>query len=255
MNVIKSYLTKHPNYTQAKKLNVKGLMLHSVGCAQPSASVFAKKWNNASMKKGVHAMIDANTGDVLQFLPWVYKAWHCGGTGNSTHIGVEMCESNYIKYGKGATFTVTNKTKAVAQAETAYKSAVELFAVLCRDYSLDPLKAIVSHSEGHRKGIASNHGDPEHYWKGLGLKYTMDGFRQDVKTKMMPVTTTPAPKNTYKIKVTADTLNVRASASALSKKVTSIKKGGVYTITEIKGNWGELKSGAGWINLKYTTVA
>ena len=27
---------------------------------------------------------------------------------------------------------------------------------------------------------------------------------------------------------------------------------GVYTIIEQKNSWGKLKSGAGWINLKYT---
>jgi hypothetical protein len=43
---------------------------------------------------------------------------------------------------------------------------------------------IISHKEGAEKGIASNHGDPEHYWDGLGMGYTMDGFRRDVKNKM-----------------------------------------------------------------------
>lgn len=26
------------------------------------------------------------------------------------------------------------------------------------------------------RGIASNHGDPEHLWNGLGMGYTLDGF-------------------------------------------------------------------------------
>ncbi len=43
---------------------------------------------------------------------------------------------------------------------------------------------IVSHREGHGRGIASNHGDPEHLWNGLGMGYTMDGFRKAVKAKM-----------------------------------------------------------------------
>ena len=70
--------------------------------------------------------------------------------------------------------------------ERTYKSAVELFAHLCKEYGLDPLTdgVILSHSEGHKRGLASNHGDPEHLWKGLKLPYTMDGFRADIKAAM-----------------------------------------------------------------------
>jgi N-acetylmuramoyl-L-alanine amidase len=38
-----------------------------------------------------------------------------------------------------------------------------------------------------------------------------------------------------------------------SKIVTTIKKNDVYTIIEEKNNWGKLKSGIGWISLKYTS--
>lgn len=257
MNVINSYLKKHPNYTQKKTMTVKGLMLHSVGVAQPSAAVFFKKWNNASMSKGVHAMIDANTGDIYQFLPWSYKAWHCGsgknGSGNNSYIGVEMCESNAIKYAYGDKFTIKDKAKASAQAIATYQSAVELFAMLCRSYKLDPMTDIISHSEGHSKGIASGHSDPEHYWKGLSLPFTMDGFRKDVYKAMNPTSTgTPSAEKSYKVKITADSLNVRKGAGTLYGKVTSLKKNGVYTIISEKNGWGLLKSKAGWISLKYT---
>ena len=60
--------------------------------------------------------------------------------------------------------------------------SVELFAMLCKKYSLNPLAdgVIISHKEGSSRGIASNHGDPEHLWNGLGMGYTMDGFRKAV---------------------------------------------------------------------------
>ena len=63
---------------------------------------------------------------------------------------------------------------------------MELFAQLCTEYGLNPLGhgVIISHHEGYLQGVASNHGDPEHLWKGLGLGYTMDGFRKDVKAAM-----------------------------------------------------------------------
>lgn len=57
----------------------------------------------------------------------------------------------------------------------------------------------------------------------------------------------------YKVRVTANVLNYRAGAGVQYKINGQIKKNEVYTIVEEKDGWGKLKSGAGWINLKYTT--
>ena len=188
MNLIESILTKNSCYTEGKTIKVKGLMLHSVGCSQPSASVFIKNWNIPTLQACVHGFIDANTGDVYQTLPWEHRGWHCGGAANNTHIGVEMCEPNCITYTKGANFQCSDVVKAKVMVERTYKSAVELFAHLCTKFSLNPLAdgVIISHSEGYKRGVASNHADPEHLWKGLNLPYTMDGFRKDVKSAMTP---------------------------------------------------------------------
>ena len=188
MNITKAILTKNPCYTAGKTITVKGLMLHSIGCPQPSAEKLIKSWNTSDTKVCVHGFIDGNTGGVYQTLPWNYRGWHCGGSGNSTHIGIEMCEPDCIEYISGANFTCSNKTKAKAVAERTYKTAVELFAYLCNKYNLNPLAegVILAHSEGYKKGLTSNHADPEHLWKGLKLPYTMDGFRQDVKAAMNP---------------------------------------------------------------------
>jgi len=170
-----------------RKITVKGLMLHSVGCPQPKASVFINSWNNVSYDRAcVHGFIDGNDGTVYQTLPWNHRGWHCGGSGNNTHIGVEMCEPACIKYTSGSNFTCSDKATARAVAKRTYEAAVELFAMLCRQYNLNPTAdgVIVSHREGHGRGIASNHGDPEHLWNGLGMGYTMDGFRRAVKAKM-----------------------------------------------------------------------
>lgn len=188
MEITKTILTNNPCYKAGKTIKVKGLMLHSVGCPQPSAMVFVKSWNTSSTKVCVHGFIDGNTGEVYQTLPWNHKGWHGGGAVNGTHIGVEMCEPACIKYTSGSKFTCSDTAKAKAIVERTYKSAVELFAYLCNTYSLDPLAegVIISHSEGYAKGLASNHGDPEHLWKGLKMPYTMDGFRKDVKAAMNP---------------------------------------------------------------------
>jgi N-acetylmuramoyl-L-alanine amidase CwlA len=62
-------------------------------------------------------------------------------------------------------------------------------------------------------------------------------------------------KNTftaYKVRVVADVLNIRAGAGTNYKVVGTIADKGIYTIVAQTGNWGLLKSGAGWISLSYT---
>lgn len=271
MNLIQSFLTKNPCYTCGRTITPKGLMLHSVGCPQPSASVFVKNWNRADYNRAcVHGFIDANTGDIHQTLPWSRRGWHAGGAANNTHIGVEMCEPACIKYTGGATFTCSDPTTAKAAVARTYNAAVELFAMLCKQYNLDPLKdgVIISHREGCARGIASNHGDPEHLWNQLGTGYTMNGFRAAVKAAMgaggcnspgTPAKPTTAPETgkltPYKVRITATDLNIRAGAGTNHPSKGYIKPG-VYTIVEEatgKGatKWGKLKSGAGWISLDF----
>ena len=227
-------------------------MLHSVGCPQPSAKVFISQFNKSTYNRAcVHAFIDANDGTVYQTLPFDFRGWHAGGTANNTHIGVEMCEPNCIKYTSGSKFTVSDSEKAKEMVQTTYNSAVELFADLCKQYKLNPLTDIISHAEGSKKGIASNHGDPEHLWRGVGLPYTMDSFRADVQSKMGEIKPT---SKSFKVRVNTSNLNVRQGAG-LKYKVVGLCPKGSYTIIETKTadgyEWGKLKSGLGWIALKY----
>lgn len=254
MKIIKSYLEKNPCYKAGRKITVKGLMLHSVGCPQPKASVFVKGWNNENAKKCVHAFIDGNTGEIYQILPWNHRAWHCGGTGNNTHIGVEMCEPDCIDYKKGSFISCDDMEKAVAIVKRTYNAAVELFAFLCKEYGLDPLKDITSHSEGNKKGIASNHGDPEHLWEQLDLNYTMDTFRSDVK-KAMQGTTKSAPEPEFDVDLLngyvkiiyegADGVNIRKAPKFGDEYIDSNKKSGTFTVVGITADkkFYKLKSG------------
>ena len=211
MHLYEHYSTNNPcyknnvnkadsRYTTFQQRGPKGLMLHSVGCAQPSAKVFADQWNRSGIEVAVHAVLQAD-GTVYQCLPWNYRGWHAGGNANNTHVGVEMTEPAQIKYTGGSTFTVLDKAAAQAQAQGTYQTAVELFAKLCYDYKLDPLAdgVIISHHEGYLRGVASNHGDPEHLWKGLGLSYTMDGFRRDVKAAMPTASGSVTNSRKYKM--------------------------------------------------------
>lgn len=263
MKLVQNYLTKNPCYKAGKTIQVKGLMLHSIGVNQPDAKVLLKSWNDPGYNAAcVHGFIDANDGIVYQTLPWTMRGWHCGRSGNNTHIGVEMCEPKGIRYYRGSSkFEVTGDVgEVIKQVQTTYHSAVELFADLAIQFNLNPLApgVILSHHEGYLVGIASNHGDPEHLWtkSTLGLPYTMDMFRRAVDTEMkrrQNESERVYPSLPFKIQVFIPDLWARSGPGfAYTKQdpedpFTGI---GVFTIVEVVGQFGKLKSGAGWVNLK-----
>lgn len=248
MQIKETILTNNPCYKAGKTIAVKGLMLHSVGCPQPSALVFVNNWNKSTYDRAcVHAFIDGNTGVIYQCLPWSHRGWHGGGASNNTHIGVEMCEPACIKYTSGSNFTCSDTATAKAVVKRTYEAAVELFAFLCKQYNLDPLAdgVIISHREGYARGIASNHGDPEHLWNGLKMGYTMDGFRKAVAAAMKPAEETkpaaPAEpaKTLYRVQTGAFTK--KANATALAEK---LKKAGFDTYIVQSGKYYKVQVGA-----------
>ena len=67
-------------------------------------------------------------GTVYQTLPWTVQAWHCGGSANSTHIGVEMTEPASIVYtGHGAEWRDLDAAATETHIRGTYAAAVELF--------------------------------------------------------------------------------------------------------------------------------
>lgn len=257
MEIIQSILTNNPCYKAGKKISIKGLMLHSVGCPQPNAETFVKKWNNPESSRAcVHAFIDGNTGKVYQTLPWNHKAWHCGGNANGTHIGVEMCEPSCIRYTGGASFTCSDREAAMAVVKRTYDAAVELFAFLCKEYGLNPLAdgVIISHKEGHDRGLASGHGDPDHLWKGMNCGYSMDTFRQavalamgnvqtpvqqpDKATRQAPASATVSNEGTASADICAgDTVSLTADATYYGgKEMPDWVKSDKWIVKSVSGN-------------------
>lgn len=187
IKIIEAFATKNKCYQIGTPLKPRGIMLHSIGCPQPNASVMAQNYNQYrpnGQSVCVHAFVQRD-GKVYQTLPWTVQAWHCGGAANGTHIGIEMTEPASIVYtGHGAEWRDLNPAATETHIRGTYAAAVELFAQLCAQFDLDPLAdgIIISHSEGRMRGVASPHADPEHLWKPFGL--TMYEFRQDVYNAM-----------------------------------------------------------------------
>lgn len=259
MKIIRNYCMKSDCYKAGKKITVKGLMLHSVGCPQPKAQPFINNWNKAGAGALAHAIIEPN-GNVYQLLPWQRRGWHGGGVSNDSYIGVEMTEPSTIKYISGSVWKETGDGRNTKQHVLAtYEVAVELFAKLCRTYKLDPTKdgVIISHSEGHKRGIATNHGDVEHIWNKFGL--SMNQFRKDVKKKMnvKTATKTTTKPMVRKVKVSISNLCIRKGPGTDYAKTGRHTGKGTFDIVQTrdgkgsKKGWGKLKSGEGWISLDF----
>ena len=141
-----------------------------------------------------------------------------------------MCEPATIRYTGGSTFTCSNLADARACARRTYNAAVELFAYLCKEYGLNPMKdgVILSHAEGNARGIATNHGDPEHLWRGLALPYTMNTFRKAVKLKME-----------------GKTGAVQEPAKADTDQKADIQKPATKKFYRVRKSWGDAASQLG----------
>lgn len=137
---------------------------------------YSKKLKQTLYEPCVHGFIGKLADGSIaacQTLPWNSRGWHSGyATKQSVtnanklgYIGFEICEDGL--------------TDPVYFAKV-YREAVGLTAYLCRMYNLDPRKdgTVICHSEGYKRGIASNHKDVMHWFPRHGKD--MNTFRADV---------------------------------------------------------------------------
>ncbi|MCX7714285.1 MAG: N-acetylmuramoyl-L-alanine amidase [Clostridia bacterium] len=220
MNLHKLILTNNACYKAGRTIVPKGVMVHSTGANNPwlkryvgpddgllGKNQYNNHWNQDKpdgRQVCVHAFIGKLAdGSVAtyQTLPWNMRGWHCGGSGNDTHIGFEICEDGL------------NDASYFA---AVYREAAELCAYLCKEYGLTE-KDVICHSEGYKLGIASNHSDVMHWFPKHGK--SMDTFRAEVK-RLLSVAETSAstePKKLYRVQVGA--YSVKENAEDMLKKV------------------------------------
>lgn len=210
--------------------------------------------NDASAKNEISYMITNNNqvsyhyavDDVraVQGMPLDRNAWHAGdggsGFGNRYTIGIEIC---YSKSG-GDRF------------HKAERNAAELTARLMLQYGwgIDKVSTKTINTHQSRSGKYC-----PHRTLNEGINRFWDMVKEEyAKLSGQPVPTpTPTPEPTpsgdsYLVQVTTGALNIRNGAGTSYDVTGCIRDKGTYTIVETKGNWGRLKSGAGWICLDYT---
>lgn len=169
-------------YWYLPNIAIRRLVLHSVGCAQPSADVFVRQFNTQSVAASVHGFLEpgrfVETAPIFQTPGIAKKCYHVGGSYNNDSIGIEMTEPATIRYTGGATYVDNNPAASKKHVQEVTQSAVELFADLCIFHNI-PVSMITTHRQSYLDGGGSNHGDPEHIWKLTG--YTLAQFRKDVQ--------------------------------------------------------------------------
>lgn len=153
MRLRQQLLTKNQCYIVGQAIRPKGVMVHSTGANNPRVARYVPGDDEMGRNTGgnhwdvyhpggrqvcVHAFIgkfaDGSVGTV-QTLPWTVRGWHCAGNANNTHIGFEICEDGLDD---------------PAYFRAVYQEAVELTAMLCQDYDLDPLAdgVVICHPGG-----------------------------------------------------------------------------------------------------------
>ena len=156
---------------------------------------------------------------IYQAIPTNKKAWHAGNAkGNNESIGIEICMFNDAE-----------------RQRKAYDNAIALVKILMAYYNFDSSK-VVRHYDYSKKSCPT--------WLIQGrYGYDWQWFKKQL------IAPTNKEPDTFTVKIICDELNIRSGPGTSYKAVGTVKKNQVYTIIDVSGDWGKLKSGAGWIAL------
>lgn len=152
--------------------------------------------------------------------------------------------------------------------EAQKQAVIMLYGELCKKFKLTPSNTTIRPHAWFTSG-GTYLGDyvagksrktcPGTNFMSIGNSRTAfdNKFIPMVKAYINGQTTTSTPTNTTNpiYKVIVDELNIRQGPGTSYQVVGSVRKGEAYTITQMSGSWGKLKSGRGWINCnsKYCT--
>ncbi|MHB9781197.1 peptidoglycan recognition protein family protein [Streptococcus sp. 10F2] len=180
-----------------------------------------------------------------------HVAWHSGGEHaitNENSIGIEHINSHIGNVNDPNTYLFDDAT---------LERGAKLVAEICLRYGLKPdASVIVPHRQASATACPQTL-DMADYIKRVQRYYNeMSGvvISKKENTTQKPAISKTETTGSFKVRVSVTDLNIRKEPSIKAKTNGKVKPG-VYTITETKSadgyEWGKLKSGAGWIALKY----
>lgn len=238
MEIINMYLTHNRPYTKRSKTTA--IAVHYVGNAGSTAKGNRNYFQNTTVSVSSNYIIGLN-GEVICCIPDDEVSW-CTNQANSYTVSIECCHP---------------KSDGVFN-EATYNSLVELCAMLCKKYNLNPLNGgLIRHFDVTGKVCPMNFVPKKNGGTDDNNASNWTKFKNDVAAQLSSNTST---STSYLVKVNSSDgfVNIRKTPKFVDSDIVGkIENSNIkYTIvaeTTVDGiKFGKLKSGAGWIALSCT---
>lgn len=224
-----SYTKISPNRTSPRKKPIRKITIHHMAgnlTVEQCGAVFAPTSRKASSNYGI-----GTDGRIGMYVEEKDRAWTSSSPDNDNQAVTIEVANNTL----GPNWTVSDK---------AMVSLIDLCVDICKRNGIQRLNFT-----GDKTGNLTMHC----YFKstlcpGPYLKSKFPYIASEVN-KRLGAEATPEP---FIVQITASSLNVRKGPGTSYAVAQTVRKGQVFTIVQQQGGWGKLKSGAGWISLKYT---
>lgn len=244
-STLATYTRISPNKTSPRNHKIDTITIHCMAgnlTVERCGEGFAKRTRMASSNYGI-----GSDGRIGLYVEEKDRSW---------------CSSNKANDMRAVTIEVANDGGAATGwhvSDAAMTSLIALVTDICRRNGIKQLlwkgdKNLIGQVDKQNMTVHrwfKNKACPGDYLYGKHAYIAAEVNKRLGVTEMQPAEQ-PASSSNYKVRITASTLNVRAGSGTSYKVTTTVKKGGIYTITAEQNGWGKLKSGAGWISLKYT---
>lgn len=229
------------NYTQGRRgYRICKITPHHMAgklTARQCGNIFANPSRQASANYGI-----GYDGEIACYVDEENRAWTSSNRENDCQaITIEVANS-----ANGNPWPIS---------DAAWNSLVKLCVDICKRYNFRLTYDGTKNGSLTRHDMFANTNCPGQTLGGRfkelaeTVNKILDGGNATTPVQNPSVATTD---NAYLVKITATALNIRAGAGTNYNIVGCIRDKGTYTIVETQGNWGKLKSGAGWICLDYT---
>ena len=224
-----SYTKISPNRTSPRKKPIRKITIHHKAgnlTVEQCGAVFAPTSRRASSNYGI-----GTDGRIGMYVEEKDRAWTSSSPDNDNQAVTIEVANNTL----GPNWTVSDK---------AMDSLIDLCVDICKRNGIQRLNFT-----GDKTGNLTMHC----YFKstlcpGPYLKNEFPYIASEVN-KRLGAEAAPEP---FIVQITASSLNVRKGPGTSYAVAQTVSKGQVFTIVQQQGGWGKLKSGAGWISLKYT---
>ena len=230
-----------PNYSSRNGNKIEVITIHHTAgklTATTIGNIFAKSSRQASCNYGI-----GYDGKTVLVCDEKYRSW---------------CSSSRQNDEKAITIEVSNIKGAPNWeiSDASMESLIRLLTDVCRRNGITKLKFL---NDKSKRFNTAEQNMTMHCWfsatacPGPYLKSKMNYIQDRVNTELgsapAPVQTTPVTsiKTSFKVRVKINNLNIRKSPNGVLTGRFTGK--GIFTIVEVQGDWGKLKSGAGWIYL------